>query len=298
MALIKCPECGREKVSDSAESCPDCGYGIKEHFKKLKEVIFVSLLAPEDYNKAVSNVGVIHKTFSDGIEEGVKGKLNYKDDYDYWVEDGHLFIQQRGYKATEYIIDGDCLINVKSIWQGNLPNEECFNAECTNTCVYDATLTDHIIFNEDGIFIKQTDGKVGVSGTYIRRGNLIAKRSKNSSNTSYCYLVYKGQHCGETYIKTDSAILEEAKSLCSELDKKPYVSESVGTPVTEIKEETSWQQAVRKTNESNGITCPYCKSANCNRVGTLSRGFSFGLFGFGSSKVGKQWHCNDCKSDF
>lgn len=36
MALIKCPECGRENVSDSAESCPDCGYGIKAHFEKIK----------------------------------------------------------------------------------------------------------------------------------------------------------------------------------------------------------------------------------------------------------------------
>lgn len=36
MALIKCPECGRENVSDSAEMCPDCGYGIKAHFEKIK----------------------------------------------------------------------------------------------------------------------------------------------------------------------------------------------------------------------------------------------------------------------
>lgn len=36
MALIKCPECDRENVSDSAESCPNCGYGIKVHFEKNK----------------------------------------------------------------------------------------------------------------------------------------------------------------------------------------------------------------------------------------------------------------------
>ena len=36
MALIKCPECGKENVSDSAEACPDCGYGIKAHFDKIK----------------------------------------------------------------------------------------------------------------------------------------------------------------------------------------------------------------------------------------------------------------------
>ena len=37
MALIKCPECGRENVSDSAESCPECGYGIKAYFEKIRK---------------------------------------------------------------------------------------------------------------------------------------------------------------------------------------------------------------------------------------------------------------------
>ena len=36
MALIKYPECGREKVSDSAEMCPDCGYGVKAHFQEIE----------------------------------------------------------------------------------------------------------------------------------------------------------------------------------------------------------------------------------------------------------------------
>lgn len=36
MALIKCPECGRENVSDSAEMCPACGFGVKNYFEKIK----------------------------------------------------------------------------------------------------------------------------------------------------------------------------------------------------------------------------------------------------------------------
>lgn len=36
MALVKCPECGRENVSDTAEACPGCGYGVKAHFEKIK----------------------------------------------------------------------------------------------------------------------------------------------------------------------------------------------------------------------------------------------------------------------
>lgn len=36
MALIKCPECGRENVSDSALACPNCGFGIREYFENNK----------------------------------------------------------------------------------------------------------------------------------------------------------------------------------------------------------------------------------------------------------------------
>lgn len=38
MALIKCPECGKENVSDSAESCPECGYNIKAYFEKKEQM--------------------------------------------------------------------------------------------------------------------------------------------------------------------------------------------------------------------------------------------------------------------
>lgn len=46
------------------------------------------------------------------------------------------------------------------------------------------------------------------------------------------------------------------------------------------------------------IKCPYCQSTNTKKLDVINRGVSFGFFGFASSKVGKQWHCNNCKSDF
>ena len=33
MAMINCPECGKE-ISDNAKSCPNCGYSLKKSFKK------------------------------------------------------------------------------------------------------------------------------------------------------------------------------------------------------------------------------------------------------------------------
>lgn len=35
MALIKCPECGKE-VSDKAQSCPNCGFGIVEYYENKR----------------------------------------------------------------------------------------------------------------------------------------------------------------------------------------------------------------------------------------------------------------------
>lgn len=39
MALIKCPECGREKVSDTAKACPECGFNIAEYYSNAVKTI-------------------------------------------------------------------------------------------------------------------------------------------------------------------------------------------------------------------------------------------------------------------
>lgn len=49
---------------------------------------------------------------------------------------------------------------------------------------------------------------------------------------------------------------------------------------------------------NNRVSCPYCKSTNVSRISTAGRLISVGLFGLGSRKIGKQWHCNGCKSNF
>lgn len=44
--------------------------------------------------------------------------------------------------------------------------------------------------------------------------------------------------------------------------------------------------------------CPYCHSMNTSKIGTVSRMTSTAMFGLASKKLGKQWHCNSCGSDF
>lgn len=54
----------------------------------------------------------------------------------------------------------------------------------------------------------------------------------------------------------------------------------------------------RDKGNSYGVTCPYCKATNVRKIGIVGRSVSVGLFGLGSKKIGKQWHCDNCGSDF
>lgn len=53
MALITCPECGRERVSSTADACPGCGFGIKKYFES--EQIREDLVEEKVVNKTDVN---------------------------------------------------------------------------------------------------------------------------------------------------------------------------------------------------------------------------------------------------
>lgn len=46
------------------------------------------------------------------------------------------------------------------------------------------------------------------------------------------------------------------------------------------------------------VECPYCHSMNTEKISGVTRGVSIYALGVASPKLGKQWHCNNCKSDF
>ena len=60
------------------------------------------------------------------------------------------------------------------------------------------------------------------------------------------------------------------------------------------------QQASSKVEEDNNTPhCPYCNSTNIKKITTGSKVAHTALFGiFSISRNSKQWHCNNCKSDF
>ena len=44
--------------------------------------------------------------------------------------------------------------------------------------------------------------------------------------------------------------------------------------------------------------CLICGSTNVKKISGASRVASIGFWGIFSKKIGKQWHCNNCGSDF
>ncbi len=68
-------------------------------------------------------------------------------------------------------------------------------------------------------------------------------------------------------------------------------------------DEEYWERinkhTINRPNKNNPVVeCPYCHSTDTKRISAMNRVVSTGLFGFGSKKIGKQYHCNKCKSDF
>lgn len=68
-----------------------------------------------------------------------------------------------------------------------------------------------------------------------------------------------------------------------------------------------WDEERQKSHPENKsfkpsapkITCPYCKSTNTKKISGLSKAVSVGIFGiFALGKTTKQFHCNNCNSDF
>lgn len=46
------------------------------------------------------------------------------------------------------------------------------------------------------------------------------------------------------------------------------------------------------------VKCPYCGSGKVTKLTVLDRTASVVVTGIASGKIGKQWHCNNCDSNF
>lgn len=279
MPLIKCPECGRENVSSTALSCPDCGFNVKEYYESNPKELYI-----KDISVSYCGLLTLNKEsiFENGLEDGSKGKcIEGTLIWDYYVEKDIVYITRRVGTVPYKIID-DFLINLNGKKEGHIPEQNLFNAVCTSESIFGGTETQQ--FNEDGSYTEISSSKSKISGIYKRKGNLIALKSQSTGNEPNGFVIFDNSLYIASNIKTEST--HKMKELMNELNNTSFTPSSSNVSVP-----------VQKTNDVI-VKCPYCQSNNTKKIGIIGRSFSFGLFGFGSSKVGKQWHCNDCNSDF
>ena len=84
-----------------------------------------------------------------------------------------------------------------------------------------------------------------------------------------------------------------------EKERKEHEAEQEKIEQRHIANEIHEQQELQRDLASGTrVICPYCKSADTKKISTLNRAVSVSLVGAASGKIGKQWHCNHCGSDF
>ncbi|MBQ4522114.1 MAG: hypothetical protein IJA10_04080 [Lachnospiraceae bacterium] len=108
---------------------------------------------------------------------------------------------------------------------------------------------------------------------------------------------YECKKCNKlVYFMPEDAVLEKCKTCGKPLVfcyENPYNPKNGLRAVKSVSSSTMIPQT-----KSVEVNCPYCNSSDTKKITTTSRLLSMGFFGLASGKVGKQWHCNSCKSDF
>lgn len=66
----------------------------------------------------------------------------------------------------------------------------------------------------------------------------------------------------------------------------------------QFQQEVNQQVQLQLSGYAGMVECPYCHSKNTRKISTTSKVTSVAMLGIASNKIGKQWHCNNCKSDF
>jgi hypothetical protein len=90
---------------------------------------------------------------------------------------------------------------------------------------------------------------------------------------------------------------DDAQQLWCELSKQ-YGTKENNPAIPDLTPQQIAQANAQAQDWLNKVHCPYCNSTNCKKISGVSKATSVAMFGIFSQKVKKQWHCNNCKSDF
>lgn len=108
---------------------------------------------------------------------------------------------------------------------------------------------------------------------------------------------YKCPNCGRIYNYGSEVDYQQCMNCRYPLKKAEEVT-NISHPELNSMLNDKHVIGIVSNSKDNQITCPYCHSTNTKKISGLSKAGSVALFGIFSQKVKKQWHCNNCGSDF
>lgn len=245
MALIKCPECGKENVSDTATQCPECGFDIKTYVreKKLEEARMKE-----------------NKIFKQNKQQKVQ-ELEYEKNIK--IKDiENLRILEKP-ENPKFIKSLFCPDNNRFPW-------------------FFLTLI-FIIFLFPTCFIGSPFIVLELLLIFVALpfSLLMAKEDYKEQKALYQYnfKVWQEQQDWDAYKeKQKQKIIEEYDEYAKNLVLYGERNGSV--------ENHTRKKFIPK--------CPTCGSTKITKISTMNRTFSVFTAGLASSKIGKQFQCNNC----
>ncbi|MDD3222729.1 MAG: hypothetical protein EOM34_07110 [Clostridia bacterium] len=259
MALINCPKCGRENVSDMAEKCPECEFEIKSYYQNIEK----EELRNKKEQELLEKQKKIDEQEARRIEEESKKQIKCPECGTYFYE------KLRICPNCGFSMDDTENINKLKII------EDLKNEADKKTWTWFLALA--IIFGAGCIFMIYEGG-----GILILLGGVMT--------LIWTFLAWS--------FAQDK--VENKNKLNLALDDYQTYKEKYGNkrPIQSVEITLKDMKEIQRVRENRGVKCPYCSSTNIKNISGTSRLASAVTFGILSKKIGKQWHCNNCKSDF
>ena len=265
MALIRCPECNRE-ISSTVKNCPQCGCDVVSMLRNRFKVQFYKFGAQDkpyysfEYYPQDGNIGVL---YINGVNE--LGEFRVKNNI--------ISIFYKGEEFKHIITPFGFVEYVNGV---EIPSGELIDCIVQNIPV-SVNSKIQITFKNNGKGLY-----VDTPMNYYKSNNFIIMKIFGDYG-SFCdkFIKYNDLWYLEFYATRNmngrSDLIQEYNELIDRYNNDKGKPQNVTI---------------------SSVTCPYCHSRNTSKIGTVSRMFSAGFFGLGSKKLGKQWHCNSCGSDF
>ena len=274
MALVKCPECGREKVSDSAIACPDCGFGIREYYTHLKEQQDKAEKEKE-YRKHAQSVV---QSLDDEIEKHQARRVEILAQKE--KEEGEK--TNPGMEIGQDYLEKEKLENDREQLRKKIAEQNRVEA---------ARKKQELIIKD---LKKKYREFMIVSIVFVIFGiGLIIfmaafKLFDGMSVIASIIFLLIGLAC--------FSIMEDAK-------KDLQIAEKNFADYLRVLQQRAAEEAKQKAEEArrrelelmNNVPCPVCGSRNTYKIDNLDRVVSVKIWGMASGKIGKQYQCRDCK---